>query len=48
MNGDSLIGKIYAWVWHPSNSNETMKEWFAFLVLIILASFLWARTVNNL
>lgn len=46
MNGEGIITKIYSWVWHPSNSQETMNDWAAGLLLVIIASFLWSTTIK--
>ena len=44
--GAGMISRIYGWVWHPSNSDETLTEWFAGLVLILIISFLWSTVVK--
>ncbi len=44
--GEGLITKIYSWVWHPGNSNETMADYAGFLVLALIASFLWSTVVK--
>ena len=44
--GEGLITKIYSWVWHPSNSQETTSEWAMFLVLVLIVSFLWATVIR--
>lgn len=44
--GEGIISKIYSWIWHPSNSNETVQEYALFLVLILIASFLWATVIH--
>jgi len=42
-----LITKIYSWVdWQP-NSKGTTLDWFAGLILILLASFLWSTVVRQ-
>jgi len=46
--GEGILSKIYSWIWHPSNSSETLSEWAAFLVLVLIASFLWATVVKQL
>lgn len=44
--GEGLISKIYSWTWHPSNSDETVNDWLAFLVLALIASFLWSTVIK--
>jgi hypothetical protein len=43
-----LITKIFAWGNQGTNSNQTRTiDWFAFLVLVLIASFLWTRVVHQ-
>lgn len=44
--GEGLITKIYAWVWTPSNSTETISNWIAFFVLALIASYLWSTVIS--
>lgn len=44
--GEGLISKIYKWVWHPSNSDETLMDWGAGLLLVIIVSFLWSTIIK--
>jgi hypothetical protein len=44
--GDGLISRIYGWIWHPSNSDETVTDWAAFVVLVLIASFLWSTVIK--
>lgn len=44
--GEGLITKIYAWVWHPSNSSETVTEWIAFFIVVLILSYLWSTVIN--
>lgn len=44
--GEGLITKIYSWVWHPGNSEEPLENWAAFLVLVLIASFLWSTVIK--
>lgn len=46
--GEGIITKIYSWIWHPGNSNETISDWAAFLALIIMISFLWTTVLKNI
>jgi len=44
--GEGIISKIFSWIGHPSTSNETLSEWAMFLVLVLIASFLWATVIH--
>lgn len=44
--GEGLITKIYSWVWHPSNSSETITEWIAFFIVVLILSYLWSTVIN--
>lgn len=44
--GEGIITKIYSWVWHPSNSDETLTDWFAFFVLVLIAGYLWSTVIK--
>jgi hypothetical protein len=44
--GTGIISKIYSWVWHPSNSSETMSDYAAFLILALIAAFLWSTVIK--
>lgn len=46
--GDGLISKTFSWIWHPSNSNETLGEWAGGLVVILILAFLWGTVVNRI
>ena len=46
--GEGIISKVYGWLWHPSNSNETLTEWALFLVLMLIVVFFWTITVNQI
>lgn len=46
--GNGLITKIFNWIWHPSNSSETLTDWGAGLVVVLIASFLWATVVHQI
>lgn len=43
--GEGLISKIYRWVWHPGDSNETIADWVGALALILIVSFLWSTVI---
>jgi hypothetical protein len=44
--GEGIISKIYAWVWHPGNSTETLSDWAAFFVLALIAGYLWSTVIK--
>lgn len=44
--GEGIITKIYSWIWHPSNSDETLTDWAAFLILALLAAYLWSTVIR--
>ena len=44
---DGVISKFFSWFAHPSYADSDPTDWFAFLVLIILASLLWSRVVKQ-
>lgn len=46
MGSDSLIGKIFGWMFHPLNDDSSPTEWLAGLLLIIIVSFLWAQVIR--
>jgi|HubBroStandDraft_5_1064220.scaffolds.fasta_scaffold74286_3 hypothetical protein len=45
-NGTGLISKIYAWTWHPSNSSETIYDWIAFFIVVLILSYMWSTVIN--
>lgn len=44
--GEGIITKIYSWIWHPSNSSETLTDWFAFLIVVLLFAYLWSTVIK--
>jgi hypothetical protein len=38
---------MFAWIEHPSKSGGDTLDWFAGLVLILIASFLWSTVVRQ-
>ena len=46
MNG--LISQTLDWLKHPGYSDASVREWSAFLVLILIVSFLWYTVVRQL
>lgn len=43
---NGLITEIFNWGAHPSYSEGTTATWLAFLVLILIASFLWSTVIK--
>ena len=44
--GAGIITKIYSWIGHPGNSEETLTDWFAFFILALIASYLWSTVIK--
>jgi hypothetical protein len=44
--GQGIISKVFSWIWHPSNSEETVSDWAGFLVLVLIVSFLWSTVIK--
>lgn len=44
--GAGLISRIYAWTWHPGNSDEPITDWIAFFILALIAAYLWSTVVK--
>jgi hypothetical protein len=44
--GEGIISKIYSWVYHPGNSQETLSDWAAFFVLALIAAYLWSTVIR--
>jgi hypothetical protein len=42
-----LISKSLAWVTHPQFADANPTDWFAFIVLILLAGLLWSKVVRQ-
>ena len=43
-----LISGIFAWGQHPLYSEGTVADWFAALVLLLIAAFLWKTVVDRI
>lgn len=43
-----LISQTLNWISHPANSNGTVKDYAAGLVLILIAAFLWSQVVQQI
>lgn len=46
--GEGLITKIFSWIWHPGNSDETVGDWIGFLALVLIVSFLWTTVLKHI
>lgn len=42
-----LITKSLAWIMHPMYSDQDPIDWFAFVVLALLAGLLWSKVVKQ-
>jgi len=42
------ISKMFDWLWHPSQDSGTVAQWMGGLMLILIASFLWATVINKI
>jgi len=43
-----IITKTLNWITHPYNDKSTdALDWFAFFVLVVIASFLWTKVVRQ-
>lgn len=45
--GAGIISRIYTWVWHPGNSEETLVDWTAFFILALIAAYLWSTVIKQ-
>lgn len=48
---DGILSRLLDWILHPINSAEdsgTVADWFGFLVLVLIASFLWKTVVDQI
>lgn len=43
-----LVSGTIQWITHPLYSEETVGQWLAFVVIILIASFLWSTVVKQL
>lgn len=44
-----LITKTLNWITHPAYDDASEPiDWFAFFVLVLIASYLWAKVVRNM
>jgi len=42
-----LLSKTLAWAFHPSFADTDPWNWFAFLVLVLMAGLLWSKVVRQ-
>jgi ABC-type phosphate transport system permease subunit len=42
-----MISKIFDWLQSPMESEASISEWAAGLVLILIVSFLWSTVVRQ-
>jgi hypothetical protein len=42
-----LISKSLDWILHPQFTDSDPVDWFAFLVLFLLAGLLWSKVVRQ-
>lgn len=42
-----LISKSLAWVLHPTFADSEPIDWFAFVILLVLAGFLWSKVIRQ-
>lgn len=46
-SGEGIITKIFSWITHPGNSAEDVSDWFAFVVLALIAGYLWSTVIKS-
>lgn len=46
--GEGLITKIFTWIAHPGNSDETLQDYAGFLALVLIVSFLWTTVLKHI
>jgi hypothetical protein len=44
----TLLGNVLSWGLHPTYSEGTAAQWGAGVVLILIASFLWAMVLREI
>lgn len=47
MESNGTISGIFEWGAYPGKSTGGLWEWGAFLVLVLIASFLWSTVVKQ-
>lgn len=48
MNGQGVLSTTLDWITHPLYSEESLGTWAAFLLLVIIVSFLWQTTLHQI
>lgn len=43
-----MLTEMQDWGTHPLNSNGTIFDWLAGVVLILIVAFLWAQVVREI
>jgi hypothetical protein len=43
-----LISQTLDWITHPAYSETNLGQWAAFVVLILIVSFLWSTVVRQI
>lgn len=44
----AILSQLLNWLTHPFNNDVgTVKDWFAFLVLVLIVSFLWSTVIRE-
>lgn len=43
-----LLTSTLEWITHPSYSDESLGTWAAFLLLVIIVSFLWTTVIRQI
>lgn len=47
MGNNSLVGKIYQWGFSPAYDDNTVLEWGAGLLGVLILAFLWSLVVRQ-
>lgn len=49
MNSESaFFSKLLSWLKLPATTETTVKEWFGFLALVLIVSFLWSTVIKGI
>lgn len=46
MNG--IISQTLMWITHPQDSEASISEWLAGLIVVLILAFLWATVVKQI
>lgn len=41
-----LITKLFAWYDSAAYDDNSPRDWFCFVLLVVIASFLWSRVIK--